>query len=137
VAASDATAEAYPLLLISQGLMTEPAGWAGIIPSLQECYGLQSNTRWDSWVEISPTAAAAAGLASGDLVWVESTAGRVQARARLYPGLWPDAVFMPGWQGRFTNVRWGRGAPPNLQVGANANALRAGDGITRVRVYRA
>lgn len=144
---NSSTAQDYPFLLVTQNLITQPTGWQGILPSLQECYGLQGHVRWSSWVEINPRSAEALGVHDGDLVWVESPLGRVKAPVRLYPGLWPNAVFMPHGQGHLTRVRWGRNSPEKMTVGANPNQLGlsgteplSGQAITnpiRVRIYRA
>lgn len=113
----------YPFLLITQPLITQSPTWQGIIPTLQETIGLQSHVRWTSWVEIAPLAAEAMHLQDGDLVWVESLAGRVQLPVRLYAGLWPNVVYMPPGQGHRTWVQWGRNSPENQIVGANPNQL--------------
>lgn len=137
----------YPFLLITQPLITHPIGWQGILPSLQECIGLQGRVQWSSWVEINPTSAKALRLENGDMVWVESALGRVQAPVRLYPGLWPNAVFMPFGQGHLTRIKWGRHSPTQMTVGVNPNQLvmsqtedLSGQAVTnpiRVKVYRA
>jgi anaerobic selenocysteine-containing dehydrogenase len=116
-------AETYPFLLVAQTLITQPRGWQGIVPSLQEAYGLQSHVKWSSWVEINPRAAEALGVEDGDLVWVESAAGRLQAPVRLYEGIWPNAAYLPPGQGHRTLVKWGRDSQANLVVGANSNQL--------------
>ncbi len=143
----DGWVQDYPFLLITQPLITHPIGWQGIIPSLQECIGLQGRVKWSSWVEINPESAKALHLKNGDMVWVESMLGRVQAPVRLYPGLWPNAVFMPFGQGHLTRVKWGRNSPSQTIVGVNPNQLDlsqgedlSGQAVTnpiRVRVYRA
>jgi anaerobic selenocysteine-containing dehydrogenase len=140
-------AAAYPFLLVTQSLITQPRTWQGIIPSLQECYGLQTNMKWSSWVEINPLAAEELNVENGDLVWVESPAGRVKVPVRLYQGLWPNAVYMPPGQGHHTWVKWGRGSQANIIIGANPNqVLVAGteplNGVaaispTPVRIYKA
>jgi anaerobic selenocysteine-containing dehydrogenase len=140
-------AASYPLLLVSQQIITQSNNWQGIVPTLQECYGLQAHVKWDSWVEINPHTAHRLGIEDGDQVWVESSTGRVKAFAHLYPGLWPNAVFMPEGQGHFTQIRWGRHSPGAMQVGANPNQLlKAGVeplnghpvlGPTRVTIYPA
>jgi anaerobic selenocysteine-containing dehydrogenase len=140
-------AASYPFLLVSQQIITQSNNWQGIVPTLQECYGLQAHVKWGSWVEINPHTAHRLGIQDGDQVWVESTSGRVKASARLYPGLWPNAVFMPEGQGHFTQICWGRHSPDSMQVGANPNQLlKAGVeplnghpvlGPTRVTIYPA
>ena len=145
---ADSTANAldYPFLLVTQPIITQSQQWQGIVPTLQECIGLQGYVKWDSWVEIGQKAAAALGLQNGDRVWVEAKSGRVQAVVRVRAGLWPNAVFLPPGQGHSTHVRWGRNAADSLVVGANPNILTtfnsepltglAVSGPTRVRLYR-
>ncbi len=112
----------FPFLLISQGLLTHTRSWQGIIPTLQECYGLQTFVRWSSWVEINPETAAELDMADHDEVWVESPYGKLKTQVRLYPGIYPNVVFMPQGQGHFTQVAWGRHSEPG-QIGVNANTL--------------
>jgi anaerobic selenocysteine-containing dehydrogenase len=117
------------------------------LPTLQESLGLQGNVKWSSWVEINPAAAEALHLINGDLAWVESPAGKVKAPVRVYPGIWPNAVFMPLGQGHHTLVKWGRHAPEQMVVGSNPNRLSKisteplnGQAVmipVRVKVYRA
>jgi molybdopterin-containing oxidoreductase family iron-sulfur binding subunit len=114
---------------------------------MQESYGLQTDMKWSSWVEINPRAAESLGVEDGDLVWVESSAGRVKVPVRLFEGIWPNAVYMPPGQGHRTLVKWGRGSETNLVVGANPNRLLvtgteppggvAATSPTRVRIYKA
>jgi anaerobic selenocysteine-containing dehydrogenase len=140
-------AAVYPYLLVTQTLITQPRNWEGIIPTLQESYGLQTNLKWTSWLELNPRAAHELGVENGDLVWVESLAGRVKVPARLYEGIWPNAVYMPPGQGHHTLVKWGRDSSENMIVGANPNQLMVSDteplsGLaatspTRVRIYKA
>ena len=140
------TALEYPYLLVSGALITQTNAWQGILPTLQETVGLLGNVKWDSWVEISPLAAEALGVEDGERVWVESRVGRVEAVVRVYPGLWPNAVFMPLGQGHPTHVLWGRGAADKLWVGANPAQLALADSEAlsgqaaseplRVRIYR-
>jgi anaerobic selenocysteine-containing dehydrogenase len=115
--------------------------WSGILPTVQETFGLQARAQWSSWVELNPAAAEALGVHEGDWVWVESPVGRLRAPARLYAGLWPNAVFVPAGLGHHTLMAWGRGAPAAQVVGANANVLGgehgAALGPVRVKVYKA
>jgi molybdopterin-containing oxidoreductase family molybdopterin binding subunit len=93
---------------------------------------------------LNPRTAAARGIADGDLIWVESTAGRrVPGRARLSEGVHPEAVAIAGNGGH-----WARGMPVAHGQGAFFNALRSFDpeatesasltidGDARVRVYK-
>lgn|GEM_PF-1693170 len=140
-------AAAYPFLLVTQTLITQPRNWDGIIPTLEEAYGLQTNMKWSSWVEINPRAAESLGVQNGDLVWGESSVGRVQVPVRLFEGIWPNAVYMPPGQGHRTLVKWGRNAGSNKMVGVNPNRLMtagteplgglAATSPTRVKIYKA
>jgi anaerobic selenocysteine-containing dehydrogenase len=144
---ADSTADAltYPFLLVTQSLITQSQQWQGIVPTLQESYGLQGHVKWESWVELGKSAAEALGLKDGDLVWVESPLNRVQATVRVYPGIWPNAVFLPPGLGHHTFTRWGRKSEENSIVGANSNVLTeftsepltglAVVGPARVRIY--
>jgi anaerobic selenocysteine-containing dehydrogenase len=136
----------FPFLLVTPETMTQPRGWNGIVPTLEEVYGLQNGVRWDSWVELNRRAAASLGIADGDLVWVESPRGRVKARAKLTEGLWANAVAMPLGPGHHTRIAWGRAAARDATIGANPLTLCAGgtekwSGLaaltTRVKVYKA
>ncbi|MBC8336720.1 MAG: molybdopterin-dependent oxidoreductase [Anaerolineales bacterium] len=144
---TDSTADSieYPFLLVTQPLITQSQQWQGIVPTLQESYGLQGNVKWDSWVEVSQKAAEALHLEDGERVWVESPINRVQATVRVYAGIWPNAVYLPPGQGHHTFVRWGRKSKENSIVGANPNMLTKFDsepltglavaGPARVRIY--
>ncbi len=138
-------AQTFPFLLVMPEMMTQPPGWNGIVPTLEEVYGLQDGVRWDSWVELNRQAAAALGIVDGDLVWVESPRGKVKARAKLTEGLWPNAVAMPLGQGHRTRLAWGRDSAGDMTIGANPLSLCAGgtekwSGLaalaTRVKVYK-
>ncbi|MEW6400544.1 MAG: molybdopterin-dependent oxidoreductase [Chloroflexota bacterium] len=148
-ALDDSTADAleYPFLLVTQPLITQSTQWQGIIPTLQECYGLQGYVKWESWAEIGQKAADALGLETGDRVRVEALNGSAEAVVRVRAGLWPNAVYLPPGQGHHTFVRWGRYSDDNLVVGANPDKLieftsepltgLAVSGPTRVRITRA
>jgi len=143
---SGADPNQYPLLLVSQQLITRTENWQGVIPSLQECVGLQSYMKWDSWVEINPHTAEELGIHNGDRVWIESPQGKVKALVRLYEGLWPNTVYLPPGMGHRTLVKWGRASKDNLEIGVNVNRLAEFDSETisgqavysptRVRIYK-
>lgn len=147
---ADSTADAleYPFLLVTQPLITQSQQWQGIIPTLQECYGLQGYVKWDSWVEVGQKAAEALGLRDNDRVRIEAPSGRrVEAVVRVRAGLWSNAVFLPPGQGHHTLVQWESRSKKEMVVGANPNTLieftseplsgLAVSGPTRVRITRA
>jgi anaerobic selenocysteine-containing dehydrogenase len=61
-------------------------------PWLQPIYGSHLYERWETWVEINPETAERSGISDRDWVWVESTAGKIKVRARIYKGAMPDVV---------------------------------------------
>jgi len=81
---------------------------------------------------LNPRTAVARGVADGDVIWVESTAGRrVRGRVRLSEGVHPEAVAIAGNGGH-----WARGMPVARGQGVFFNALLTFDGDARVRVYK-
>jgi len=131
----------YPFHLNVYQLMTLLDGRMANSPWLQEIAGLHIKESWGNWVEINPETAKELGIADRDPVWVESPIGRIQARARLYPGAMPEVVNMPLGQGHATYGRWakGRGANPKRIIGHEYDHL-GGLGAwsaTRVRIYKA
>jgi anaerobic selenocysteine-containing dehydrogenase len=132
--------EDYPLHLHLFKTATYGERWGGNMPWLQEIYGLHVREMWTSWVEINPETAHELGISDGDQVWVESPAGRIQAKARLYAGIRPEVVAMPLGQGHTALGRWaqGRGANPNELLAEEYDRLSGelATQATRVRVRR-
>ena len=97
--------------------------------------------KWDSWVEINPETAQKMGIKDGDLIWVESRAGKLKGKARLFPGTNPTCINIPYGQGHKAYGRWakGRGINPNELLVKEYDHL--GGFVTyfstRVKVYRA
>jgi anaerobic selenocysteine-containing dehydrogenase len=131
----------YPFHLNAYELMTLLDGRMANSPWLQEICGLHIKERWNNWVEINPETARELGISDGDPVWIESPIGRIQARARLYPGTMPEVVNMPLGQGHTVYGRWagGRGANPKRIIGNEYDYLSGltARASTRVRIYRA
>ena len=130
----------YPLHLNVYQLMALYDGQVANSPWLQEIAGLHIKEMWGNWVEINPETARELGIADEDLVWVESPRGRIQAKARLYPGAMPGVVNMPLGQGHVAHGRWakGRGANPNEIIANEYDHLGglAARFATRVKVYK-
>jgi len=105
----------YPLHLINYKLMTTAEGRGANQPFLQEIFGPHLKEKWDSWVEINPETAQRIGIKDGDPVWVESKAGKLKTKARLFPGTHPKCIHIPYGQGHKAYGRWakGRGINPN------------------------
>ncbi len=131
---------AYPFTLRTFKPITYAERWNGNIPWLQEIYGLHVQERWDSWVELNPETAHELGIRDGERVRVESVAGSIELRARLWPGTPPDVVSIPLGHGRAAGGRWseGFGANPNALLAALADPLSGelATQSTRVRIVK-
>jgi anaerobic selenocysteine-containing dehydrogenase len=131
----------YPFLLIDYKLMTTAEGRGANQPFLQEIFGPHLKEKWDSWVEINPESAEKLGIQDGDLVWVESKAGKSKTKARLFPGTHPNCVQIPYGQGHKAYGRWakGRGINPNDLLMREYDHLGGFVSYysTRVKVYKA
>jgi anaerobic selenocysteine-containing dehydrogenase len=67
----------------------------GPLPWVQDVLGHELGQVWSAWVELAPEDAAALGIADGARVVVESGAGAVEARAKVYAGVRPGVAAMP------------------------------------------
>ncbi len=131
----------YPFHLINYKLMTMAEGRGANQPYLQEIIGSHLYERWESWVEINPETAKRLGIQDGDLVWVESPAGKVKTKARLFAGTGPESIHIPYGQGHKAYGRWakGRGINPNELLVREYDHLGGFVSYfsTRVKVYKA
>ena len=82
-------------------------------PWLQELPDPVTKILWQSVIEIHPATAKRLGIDPGDLVTVESAAGKLTAPAYLYHGVQPDTVAMAFGQGHTAYGRYAKG------IGAN------------------
>jgi molybdopterin-containing oxidoreductase family iron-sulfur binding subunit len=130
----------YPFHLINYKLMTMAEGRGANQPYLQEIIGPHLYERWDSWVEINPETAKSLGIKDGDPIWVESPAGKLKSRARLFPGTHPKCIHIPYGQGHTAYGRWakGRGINPNDLLVREYDYLGGfvAYSSTRVKVYK-
>lgn len=133
--------EKYPLQLNVVRLMPLTKARNASQPFLQEILGPHLHVQWDSWLEINPETAARLGIADGDLVWLESPAGRIKVRARFYAGAMPQVVNIPAGLGHTDYGRWAKGIGVNPMVVTANEYDRLGGlsavGATRVRVTKA
>jgi anaerobic selenocysteine-containing dehydrogenase len=130
----------YPLHLVVYSPLAFMGGTGAELPYLQGLGGAHiGERRWETWVEIHPKTARERGIADGDWVEVESPAGRIRVRARLFEGAMPTVVSIPFGLGHTACGRWATG------VGANPAELLETDATTgeplwqqtRVRVRKA
>lgn len=132
----------YPFYLNSYKLMAQIGGRGSNQPFLLEILGPHLNVRWDSWAEIHPDAAKKLNIEDGDSIWIESPAGKIKTRAKLFTGAIPDVVSVPFGLGHEVGGRWsrGRGVNPNRITAAGDFDRLAGFPAmfsTRVKIYRA
>jgi anaerobic selenocysteine-containing dehydrogenase len=131
----------FPFHLLSYVPMTAAEGRGANQPFLQEIYGSQLKERWDSWVEINPETALAMGIGDGDMVWVESKAGKARVKARHFPGAQAQCVHIPYGQGHKAYGRWAKGRGVNPVELLLRNYDHLGGFVSyysaRVKVYKA
>jgi anaerobic selenocysteine-containing dehydrogenase len=94
LAAADVPAS-YPLRLHLYPLFAAFGDSQGPLPWVQDVLGRELGESWCTWVELAPSDAAGLGIADGARVKVESAAGAVEGRARVYPGVRPGVAAMP------------------------------------------
>lgn len=128
----------YPFLLQTYELLSIGGGIGSNLPWLQEHLTAHTKGSWESWVEIHPESARQMGIKDGDWTWVESVAGRLRVKARVYPGTRPDVVSIAVGQGHTGEGRWSRdrGVDPSDLV---VSTTDPGEGFgvrtrTRVRI---
>jgi anaerobic selenocysteine-containing dehydrogenase len=131
----------YPLLLNVFRPLAFYGGRLANVPYLLEIAGKHVAVPWGGWVEINPSTARRFGIGEKEMIWVESSLGKVKVLAKLHPGAAPDVVNMPYGLGHQTAGRWakGLGVNPNDLVGATT---MSGAGafvypLMRVKVYKA
>lgn len=131
----------YPFHLIPFEINIVGNGTVTNSPLLMEMVGFRQYVRWDSWAEINPETAKEIGVSEGDKIWIESPAGKVKVRVRIYPGAHPDMVNLPLGLGHTAFGRYtkNRGINPNILLVKDFDFL---SGIlarlgTRVKIYKA
>ncbi len=105
----------YDLVVYPHSLLGDGRG--ANKPWLQELPDPVSKICWQSWVEIHPVTAKKLGVESGDVLRVETAAGRFEAPAYVYMGVRPDTVAIALGQGHTGYGRYAR------NIGASAYAL--------------
>jgi anaerobic selenocysteine-containing dehydrogenase len=131
----------YPFHLHIYRTMALTGGRNANEPWLQEVFGPHLLERWETWVELNPDTAKDLGISDGDWVWVESTAGKIKVKARIYKGAMPEVANIPFGSGHRSGGRWalGLGENPYRLFGDDLDPLTGHplNGSTRVRIYKA
>jgi anaerobic selenocysteine-containing dehydrogenase len=137
----EADAERFPLHLNVYRPMALGRGTTPQAPYLQELAGPLLWEKWGSWVEIHPDTGHRLGITDGEVVWLESPAGRMKVRARLSAAAVPDVVNLPAGGGHTAGGRYasGRGVNPAVLLATGIDHLTgaAARGGSRVRIVRA
>ncbi|MBI5714381.1 MAG: molybdopterin-dependent oxidoreductase [Chloroflexi bacterium] len=132
----------YPFTLNVITLMSlGPVSAAANMPTLQEIGGMTVGETWGSWLEMNPEAAKHVGLNDKDMVWIESSFGKVQTKVRFVKALRPDVVNLPHNLGHTAVGRWAKDRGVNglalLDPKSEPASGLAAFTNTRVKVYRA
>ncbi|MEK7361024.1 MAG: molybdopterin dinucleotide binding domain-containing protein, partial [Pseudomonadota bacterium] len=92
--------ESYPLQLYVHVPLAFSFGEGAHLPYLHSLAGAHLGEQWETWAEIHPATAGKLGISDGQWVWVESSQGKIRARARHYEGIREDVVSIPFGLGR-------------------------------------
>ncbi|MGB9629600.1 MAG: molybdopterin dinucleotide binding domain-containing protein, partial [Thermodesulfobacteriota bacterium] len=132
--------KSYPFHLNIFKTMALGGGRNANQPWLQEISSPHLFERWTTWVEINPKTAMEIGISDGDWIWVESSFGKIKAKARLYKGAMPQVVNIPFGLGHRSGGRWSKniGENPYRLLGLELDPLTGQpiQGGTRVRIYK-
>ena len=130
----------YPFYLhvyASNGLYD---GRGAHLPWLQMTPDPMTTVSWQTWVEINPKTAAQMGFKEGDIVTVESPAGKLEVPVYVYPAIPPNVVAIPTGQGHSYMGRYAerRGANPFLILSSKTDESTGALawGATRVRISK-
>lgn len=110
------------------------------LPYLHSLVGTHLGEEWKTWVEIHPSTAKKLAIRDGQMVWVESSAGRIEAKARHFPGIDAGTVAMPLGLGHTALGRYAQGIGSNpshiIEKTFDATGRPTWQG-SRVRIYAA
>lgn len=132
--------EGFPLYLNSFPLMALTGGRNAGQAWLADIAGPHIQEGWKTWVEINPETAQKFGIKDKDLVWVESSLGRIQVIAKLYEGTHPKVISIPLGFGHTAMGRWAKGIGENPRTIQESDTRRGGmprETVTRVKIYKA
>jgi len=98
-----------PLFLVTFQVLPNRDGVGAALPMMQEMFGYSVHSPWESWVEIHPETAAAAGISKDDWVWVESSIGSLRLKPRISATIMPEVIAIPFGMGHTSYGRYAKG----------------------------
>lgn len=107
-------ASEFPLVLLPVPSLAFGDGRHAALPWLQEMPDPMTTATWDTWVEIHPDTARRLGVKAGDVVWISTPVGMIEAVAYLYPAIHPDVIAVPVGQGHTALGRWAKARGANV-----------------------
>ena len=115
----------YPLVMTPYGLINLASGWAPSPPYLYKTLFDHQVRKGDSFAEMHPQTASEYRVKQGDLILVESSAGKVQARVHIFEGAMPGVVYLPFGFGHtgFSDFHQDKGANPNAIIAGPKDPL--------------
>ncbi len=133
--------ESFPLMLIPFPTASLGSGGGANQPYLQEIFGGLHRLIHESWIEINPDLARRLDITDEDVVWIESSRGKIRALAKIYPGISSDVVHMPLGQGHIAYGRFAKemGVNPLVVMEKDFDLLSGAQVLagTRVKIYKA
>ncbi len=103
----------FALHLLPYKLITNSNGEGGILPMMQELFGMLAREYWNSWLEINPETAHKYGISEGDYVKVTSPKGSLEVKAKLLQTIKPEVVYIPFGLGHRAYGRYAKGIGVN------------------------
>lgn len=106
--------EPFPFYLVVFRHNTLGAGETAHLPWIQAAPDPVTSAVWQTWVEVNPGVARQQGLREGDMVSIESPAGKIEAAVYVNPAAPPNVLAVPMGQGHTLYGRWAekRGSNP-------------------------
>ena len=132
----DGSEQDRPFVLLPCATTAFHDGRGASQPWMQELPDALTSVVYGTWIEINPRTARELGIEEGDVLELESSAGKIAAPALPYEGVRPDVLAVPIGQGHARAGRYasGRGANP-FEILASATDELSGSlamGATRV-----
>jgi anaerobic selenocysteine-containing dehydrogenase len=132
--------EEYPFHLVPFPSHSMGGGEGSHLPWLQATPDPLTTAVWSTWVEVNPQDAEKNRLREGEVVEVESPAGKVEALVYVHQAMPPGRVAMPLGQGHTEYGRYAQGRGANvLQILSPETEKETGAlawGATRVRLTK-